>query len=493
MPRSPSARRSSRPRAWLALAAPLLGLVLAGCSHHPDGTQRGLDQTAVGRNRCLDAKKSQTAPFVVEWDATDLSGFEAMASRDLVFVRYEGCEMQVLSGCNDGSIPGRYGRYQPPQFTSGTDEGFEVRTQNELYARLPLGAASFGGRVANGEGLRLHYHVTGLATASRDAVPQTDLAANPQCKGATHFVQGYHLGAFELNSDSDMSVGVEASSTVASGNAQRTSSEKTLKKGGDLESCKTQSQTACRVPIRLVLRELGQAATGDAPGVTAPPPPPPSAAESPAMKAMQLRITARTKESSGEGAGCLEDLDRADTLDPSGARGPDVIYTRSQCLMRVGKCDEGKSLFREFEKASDKNHTLSDAEIEQRVSIAANKCPSGIGATDDERLTRAMTRVSEASQQKNAAACLEEAKTAEQIGARRPPNATGKSPDRTRSTAFGVLVQATSCLLRAGRCDEAHALYLRAYDLQFKGTMPDAEVTKAAEMTFAPQAKQCKK
>ena len=88
-----------------------------------------MDQTTAGKNRCTVAK-SHERPFVIEWDATDLTEFEARAKRDMVFVRYDGCELKVLSGCLDEGVAGRYGAYYPPQATSGNVEGID-RAGNE--------------------------------------------------------------------------------------------------------------------------------------------------------------------------------------------------------------------------------------------------------------------------------------------------------------------------------------------------------------------------
>ena len=58
-----------------------------------------LDDTAVGKHRCDSG--SDPSPFVVEWDATDLATFEGSAARDLVFVKYHGCELELMRGCSD--------------------------------------------------------------------------------------------------------------------------------------------------------------------------------------------------------------------------------------------------------------------------------------------------------------------------------------------------------------------------------------------------------
>jgi hypothetical protein len=457
-----------------------------GGSHSSSGL---INDTAVGKARCEDAKHHQLKPFVVEWDATDLSDFEAKAARDIVFVDYEGCDLTVLDGCSDSSIPGRYGTYQPPQFTSGTLEGFDIKNEDQLYANLPLGAAAFGAKVKHGEALKLSYYVTGMVTATRDTVAHDTIAKNPQCKGANYFVWAYNLGAFDLSSVNDTKAAVKAGFGNIGGGAEHEHEAKNLKQGGDLESCKTNSQTHCRVPIRLVLRKIGEggAEGGDVAGSAAPAPPP-NYQNTPQGQASALRASARNKEqNAGDGAGCLADLDRADRIDPSGSHAPQVAYTRALCEMRVGKCDDGKKLLRDYLKAQDKEHAQTDAQLDQSVKVMADaKCPSSEGKPD-QQVRRAMARIAEAAQKKNAEACLEEARRIEKLIPRIP---TKPNPN-ARNMANAVLMQAAVCVGKAGRCKEARKLYDRYYHLQFKGTMSEQAIRSAEDQTFSSTVREC--
>src|SRR5215472_10771056 len=129
------ARRLTLVKGALALLAAPAALLANACGSAPAlGPHKNLmDRTTSGQNRCAVAK-SHDRPFVIEWDATDLASFEGKAARDVVFVRYAGCEMQVLDGCSD-SIPGRYGKYNEPTFTSGNVEGVDIADEDELYAK----------------------------------------------------------------------------------------------------------------------------------------------------------------------------------------------------------------------------------------------------------------------------------------------------------------------------------------------------------------------
>src|SRR4029450_2083251 len=86
------------------------GLVPASGPSRESGQSSLMGETFAGANKCNAA--SHARPFVIEWDATDMSSFEALAARDVVFVRYVGCDLEVLHGCSDGSIKGRFGSYK---------------------------------------------------------------------------------------------------------------------------------------------------------------------------------------------------------------------------------------------------------------------------------------------------------------------------------------------------------------------------------------------
>lgn len=217
-----------------------------------------LDRTAVGKHRC-EAAATDPSPFVVEWDATDLATFEGSAARDVVFVKFHGCELELLTGCSDSGVPGLYGRYDAPTFTSGTVESFTMSNEDELYAKLPLGALAIGSNVKTGETLELEYLVSGVVRSTRDQVYRDALAKNPRCAGATHYVAQCNLGAFKLLAHKNFQAGGEGSVIAIGANAKTQSESSNLKEGGKLASCDTAAQRQCRVPIRLILRPIATA------------------------------------------------------------------------------------------------------------------------------------------------------------------------------------------------------------------------------------------
>ncbi|MDD5309212.1 MAG: hypothetical protein PHU25_18010 [Deltaproteobacteria bacterium] len=490
-----------RPRSRMTgLAALGAALAFAGCQavQHTDTTPAGagpnqmLNDTAVGQNRC-DAGKITSSPFVVEWDATDLSTFEAKASRDLVFVRYEGCKIDLLYGCSDNGIPGRYGRYQDPTFTSGTVESFTMKNEDELFAKLPLGAARFGGSVKTGEALELRYYVSGAVNSTRNYVERKAIADNPRCAGATHFVSAYNLGAFELLAHKGLSGEAGVDIQGAGGGAKTTSDSSNLKQGGSLESCETQAQRQCRVPIRLVLQPVDESAQNLDKGspaaapIAAPIDPPPPAEDTPWAKAYKLRQSAAQKEQAGDGRGCLDDLERARKLEDTEQSRRTSLYTGALCSMRAGKCDEGRKMFREYLKNEDKQHKMTDNQITVSVdTLAKSKCPVAQQKDMSGKAQALMVQLQEAQGRSDPQGCIAAGKEAEKIVR------TARSASvQEKNTMNAVAMMTAQCLAQLERCKDAREWWDRYYDLQFTGTMPAAEVKSAAAQTFAtfPQCK----
>ncbi len=314
-----------------------------------------MDQTVAGQDACDPANHKR--PFIIEWDATDMSSFEQIVANDIVVVRYEGCTLTVLDECRNESIRGAQGSYLPPEFTSGSLEAIDISNEGELYAKLPLGSATLGGRVSGGEAFHMEYFVAGTRQASRDAVYEADLASNPGCEGATHFVHGYNLGAFALGSANELNT--EAGGSVYGfGAGGSTSSKRSAeKKGGDLGVCKSDSAQevlGCKAPIRLSLREIRG---GENPDQEAMKQPDDGDSLNAAGKvdakveataqSRSLLESAMRKANAGDGGGCIADLDEHDKLDPSRISTDaksQYSHTRSRCLMMAGKCEAGKRL-----------------------------------------------------------------------------------------------------------------------------------------------------
>ena len=67
--------------------------LLTACANKPgvagnreSGQSRLMGQTFAGANKCN--PENHLRPFIIEWDATDMSSFESYAANDIVFVKY---------------------------------------------------------------------------------------------------------------------------------------------------------------------------------------------------------------------------------------------------------------------------------------------------------------------------------------------------------------------------------------------------------------------
>jgi hypothetical protein len=428
-----------------------------------EGREGMLSRSAVAE-QCDQASKNHLRPFVIQWDATDLADFEAKARGGTVLVRYEGCELVPLYACMDATRP--FGSYGTPEFTSGTVQGLEVQNEGELYGKLPLGAVSLSGRLQAGESLHLKYFVSGVATASRDSVYRDEVERMDACKGATHFVYAYNLGAFELESMESSSGEVGASALGGEVGGKRSSSEKQLGHGGTIASCSTQAQTACRVPIRVELRPIQ---SGAAPVASRTPipnvPTNPNATQDALANVEKAKQIADLQVSAGrvlndkkDGAACLAMLDRALALDPNLQKQNLFSSVRTRCLMRANQCDQGKKELREHLAAEDTERRLTDEKLDEEVRKVANReCSSSQTTNAADRMIRADRELREIPAT-DAAACLARFELFE----KNMPNA-GKNgeDDRARTLARNAMPGLIRCVAKEKGCDTGKKLWVR--------------------------------
>ncbi|HEY8042615.1 MAG TPA: hypothetical protein VIF15_22590 [Polyangiaceae bacterium] len=491
-------------RSVLAAAASSLSLLslLGACGGAPavSGTRASgqsalMNDTFAGQNRCN--PRDQARPFVVEWDATDTSSFESRAQSDVVFVRYEGCDLTILDGCAQDSVPGELGAYKPVDWTSGQLETVDVGNEADLYAKLPLGVASLGGRVRAGEKFHMEYFVSGTRIATRSAVDRGALAKIPGCRGATHFVYAYNLGAFALGSASNVQGEVGGSVYGFGTGGSTSSSHKAEKHGGDLASCKAETARevqSCRAPIRLTLRPIGDGTeTADAPGPDAPA----SGAKVDRIDA-QLEATRRsnahyesahTRLLARDGGGCVTEMDAGDrqsgserSLDPRG-----LLKERATCVMLAGQCDTGKKQLRAaLEKLLDPDVDGSPAQIDKKVDEYAATYCQGAGTSPRDQLLGALKTLYRGAfdTRLDVAVCRQALDTVEkQIGVVKPRN-------KDDEVSFGpaqAFNYAPRCMVRAGDCKAAFEAHLESSRLL---TPPMADST--ARASFGAIYGECK-
>lgn len=369
---------SALPLALLAGASLSCSLAAHTKGSRESGQSNLMADSFAGKNACN--PENHLRPFIIEWDATDMSSFEQHAANDIVFVQYEGCSLRVLDECRNESIRGEQGAYKPAEWTSGSLETLDVNNSAELYAKLPLGQATLGGRVEGGEKFHMEYYVAGTKTASRDAVYRSDLEGKYGCEKATHFVYGYNLGAFALGSSKNLtaSAGGSAFGFGAGGSETRASSAE--KKGGKLSVCDSESAKeveGCKAPIRLTLRDIRPGENPEKTAMAAPDTPDSMAAAAIVNAKVEMseeasaRFQAATRSmGAGDGKNCLKELDAHDKLNPKNKSidpKSGFGFIRGQCVMLAGQCDAGKSLIRKSAEQAAHMKTMGPEQIDRMV------------------------------------------------------------------------------------------------------------------------------
>ncbi len=198
--------------------------------------------------RCKVAASHEN-PLVTEWPSSEKANLEGRLRSGAVAVAYSGCSMELLPACRLA------GKYEWRRTTISTDT-VEIQSADELFTKLPLGAASLEGELERSGRLAVQTTVSGqleltgfdLSAAQRD----------PMCQGATHVVNALSIGSFKLRSGG----GFAAKGGVGIVGAGTSSSEAVMREAGDPESCRQASDEApnrdCSSPIQVFLRPLQQ-------------------------------------------------------------------------------------------------------------------------------------------------------------------------------------------------------------------------------------------
>lgn len=440
-----------------------------------------MDKSLAGQ-KC--SPKNHERPFVIEWDATDMSSFESRAANDVIFVKYEGCDLKVLDACVHDSVKGSLGSYKPVEWTSGSVETLDISNEGDLFAKLPLGAATLGGRVSGGEKFHMEYYVSGTRSATRDAMYARDLEKIPGCKGATHFVYAYNLGAFALGSTSKLHATAGGSMFGFGAGGSKTSESKADKMGGLLSSCRGETAkevSTCKVPVRLTLREISGGASPETANAAAP------ETQGALNLAGQLKAqTAReqmafehwqvgvSKMNARDGKGCLSEFDAHDKLDPrpSGlttSPGSTNSAVRAQCVMLAGQCDAGKQLMR---KSLMTANNLGPETVDALAETAASKYCEGKLTPRDELLKASQTLGRGAFEKTDASICAQSFATVKRLLPVVKPN--GDDDFAVKGVGVASLTGTVpKCFAKAGDCGSAFKAYVELYNQQTPGLAPD--------------------
>ncbi|HEY2732290.1 MAG TPA: hypothetical protein VGK52_20255 [Polyangia bacterium] len=205
---------------------------------------------------------SQSSPLVTEWPASEKSNLEVLSHTGGVAVAYSGCSLRVLPQCRVR------GSYQWQRTTPSVDS-LSINDTDDLYAKLPLGAASLEGELKRTGKLFVKTVVAGQLRLEGAGV--SDVPADGACAQATHLVTALSVGAFSLTAGGERQGSVGASLTMGEAKVERELSAEQLRSAGDFDACGQSTVESpngnCASPIQVFLTPLpGRAAEEGPPG-----------------------------------------------------------------------------------------------------------------------------------------------------------------------------------------------------------------------------------
>ena len=209
-----------------------------------------LPQVPAESARCHVAA-SQSSPLVTEWPASEKANLEVLLRNGTVAVAYSGCSMRLLPECRVK------GEYHWQRTTAATDS-LEINDSDELFAKLPLGAASLEAELKRSGKLSVKTTVSGqlrLEGAAPGEVPREG-----PCAQATHIVSALSLGAFALTAGGQKDSKLGAEISVLGTGAKTERSADLLRSAGDFDSCGQSTNESphvnCASPIQAFLTPI---------------------------------------------------------------------------------------------------------------------------------------------------------------------------------------------------------------------------------------------
>ena len=241
------------PRAATVLRSLILPIAVGtGCgtaavaqSAMPNG---GHDATQLAR---CSVAASHEQPLVTEWPASYKARLEAMLQGGAVAVEYSGCDLRIVDRCRPS------GSYAWKKTTLSTDTT-DIQDEDDLYAKLPLGAASLSGQLKTSGTLHVQTTVSGQLQLVGKAAE--DATSGAECSRATHLVTALSIGAFRLMAGGAAKASAGAQLGAVGLGSSTAQSRSILRAAGDSGSCeratKDEPSPDCRSPIQIFLTPI---------------------------------------------------------------------------------------------------------------------------------------------------------------------------------------------------------------------------------------------
>ena len=205
------------------------------------------------------AVRPQTEPDLMGWDPGSRANLNRLRGEGVVAVRYEaiGCDvkLELLSHCI-----GTTGRYRFSPYSANQRK--VAHNESELFAQLPIGAASLGAGVKGGRALRTDYMLAGQYALPPDATFRESDLKGVDCERATHVVSAIYVGAFVMGAGESRRMDAKSTLFGASLGASSSADVDVLSTEGDAEACAVAQRDGsesyrCAVPLRIGLEALG--------------------------------------------------------------------------------------------------------------------------------------------------------------------------------------------------------------------------------------------
>lgn len=217
------------------------------------------------------AESGQSAPLIVDWPSAERTRIESAAKSGVVLLRYKGCAISVVGQCAT-----RAKRAYAWVGTTRKRDHLVFTDRDELYANLPLGAASLEGTLARTQSLDVDMTIVGRYEADAGTVRADDLIGDG-CTEATHVVTGITIGSFRFFAGASGKAGASAGAFGAKAGGSTATEHEVLAEDGDESACTAAKSVAagppasCAAPLRLELVPIGatkKAAPDCGPGTT---------------------------------------------------------------------------------------------------------------------------------------------------------------------------------------------------------------------------------
>jgi len=293
-------------------------------------------------------------PLIVEWPGAERAAMEAGVQRGTVVVRYDGCEMTLLSYCQ---APGSY------SYTGVTpkDENVVIRNADELCAKVPLGAAKLEAELSTAGQLELAMRMVGRYDSAERSLSSGQLKG--ACDGATHYVSGITVGAFELASGARAKIGGGTEVLGVGAGARSEAERNTLSRDGELAACTSARDSlppdGCAALLRVEVLPLGATSGSSAP-------PPAVAPEQKLLDDCRDNAERRTKEAFDLCMQLVREYPKSPLV-------PEAMFVGARHLENKGQSAKAAALYRRLLRGAPRRARVASARFAELLQLIGDQ------------------------------------------------------------------------------------------------------------------------